>query len=161
MATPSDSSLYGSRDLDELVGILSPNNSHTNSVNNSHANSIHNSHANSINNSLANSINNSHANSINNANSFHNVNLVGVSGDGDGDARIASSASGRSSRSNRSLQQQFQQLQQQQQQEMQQRRDRGDWPSEARPLVVGATGGLTASTDAPVEDVFSVRATHK
>ena len=83
MAAPSDSSLYGSRDFDELLAILSPNNASNNAPS-------------SANNSIV-------TGAINGA--------PNVSSDIDG--RIASSASGRSSRSNRSLQQQFQQQHQQ------------------------------------------------
>ena len=104
MAAPSDSSLYGSRDFDELVAILSPNNN-VNNGSNSANNSLRNSANNSLHNSATNSLHNSNNNSLPNS-----IPVVGS----DVEARIASSASGRSSRSNRSLQRQFQQQLQQQ-----------------------------------------------
>ena len=87
MTAPSDSSLYGSRDFDELLAILSPN---------------------SASNNAPGSANNSSA-----SNSIVTGTTIGAPIPGsDIEGRIASSASGRSSRSNRSLQHQFQQQQQ-------------------------------------------------
>ena len=157
MTTPSDSSTYGSRDFNELVAVLSPNNNNSNNNNGSSGNV--------------------NLGSSNASNSLSNVNGAiadggggggsvagGAGGSSDVDCRIASSASGRSSRSNRSSQRTLFQQQHQQQpqlhhyQQQKQQRGYGTWAIESVESLIDhnyATTSTTPSVYANMNDVSS------